>query len=163
MKTLFSDVEYAKIVDVLMQHDIQTNLPCILFKKKKKKIDKDDDDDEKMKTKAIKIRIDPNDAESDQMEVKMEIFEDGDAKDWICWRIQLNEILRDVPVTDRVQKTKMAKSLQKGKMRDSFGLHHLTNLVTDADGDEQDAEIFNRTLDNTRMQFFPTQNAWRRQ
>jgi hypothetical protein len=135
-----------KEVAVSMQQALQTNPPAIPFKKKKKTKSADKDDKDESKSKTIKICINPDDGNSDQIEIKVKIFEDSDTENWIRWRIALDKVIRDAPVTtDPAARTKMAKTLLKGKSHDSFN-SHLTNEITNAASDEADEDIFKRAL-----------------
>jgi hypothetical protein len=148
MKTAYSDVKYAKKVASLQAQALHVNPPAIPFRKKKPKKDSEEDkEDEKARTKSIKIKIDTEDAESETLEVKVTIFEEGDAEEWIKWRMQLDELIRDVPLTSFLQRIKVAKSLLKGQARD-FWETAVTNLVMQPANEEEpeltDEQIFTK-------------------
>jgi hypothetical protein len=39
----------------------------------------------------------------DQLDVKVAVFEDGYAKEWLQWRIALDEVIWDIPVMEHPQ------------------------------------------------------------
>jgi hypothetical protein len=97
MKTSYNNVEYAKKVAVLQAQALHVNPPAILFSNMK---EDDTEDEEEAPTKKMKIKLDPEDEEADdEMEVRAFLFETGDAESWIKWRIQLDELIRDMPLT----------------------------------------------------------------
>ena len=103
MKTAFSNPEYAKKIALLQAQALQVNPPSIWFERptKKSKKGKDESDDEDLdegKIKKMSIKIDPDDPDSGLMEIKCPVFEEGSAEEWIKWRIQLEEVIRDTPL-----------------------------------------------------------------
>ena len=82
MKTAYGNEAYAKKAAAFQQQALQVNPPAIPFKKKtKSKEESAKDDLDETKRKTIKIRIDPEDEESDQLDIKVAVFEEDDAVD----------------------------------------------------------------------------------
>ena len=107
----------------LQQQALNMNLLVIPLKCKKSKRD-DDGEDLKDCVKTVKIRLNPEDEDSDQLEVKIKVFEDGDSKDWVKWRIAMDKAICDIPLDDGNKKIKLAKSL----LRSCTGaIHHAIN------------------------------------
>jgi hypothetical protein len=69
---------------------MQVNPPAIPFRR-----EKTSDEDERYETKKIRIKVDHTDEDSDELEVRATVFDEGEAEDWIRWRIQLDELIRD--------------------------------------------------------------------
>ena len=93
MKTHHNDIEYLKKVASLQQQALHVNPPAIRFRRTVPSPGAD----LKLETKKIKIKIDPDNEDSEELEVRAFMFEDGDAEQWIKWRIQLDELIRDIP------------------------------------------------------------------
>ena len=94
MKTHYSDTEYAKKAAITHQQSSHVFPPAVAFSKKKK--DKDADDD---KEKHCKIDVPINPENPDQTtERKVATFEDGDAEDFIEWRIGFDDLATECPL-----------------------------------------------------------------
>ena len=93
MKTNYSNPDYVKRGVAAMQvQAMQVNPPAIPFRREKKK-------DEDVETKKLKIRTDPEAEDSDELEIRATVFDEGNAEDWIRWRIQMDELVRDMQLT----------------------------------------------------------------
>ena len=159
MKTSYNNHEYAKKVALLLTQAAHVNPPAIAFRRKKPK---DDEEDEKLT--KIKICLDPDDEDSDEFESRCFLFESGDAEKWVKWRIQFDELVRDVPLNDGDKKTKYAKALMTGEARERFANIVADLRQDDAMEEETDAEaIFNEAVEKMGRFYFGSQHAYRRQ
>ena len=71
---------------------------------------------EELEYKAVNLKVNPNDKKSDKIEKKVLIFGNGTTEDWIRWRIEFDECMRDVPQLELSNsKTIMAIALLKGQ------------------------------------------------
>ena len=162
MSSLFSIVTYAKKVALLLTQAAHVNPPAIQFRRQKPKDDDASDEDEKIK--KIKIKLDPDDDDSDEFEARCFIFETGEAEKWVKWRIQMDELVRDVPLNDGEKKIKYSKALLAGEARERF-----TNIVADLrhaaqGGEEEDAEdTYNEAIERLGHFYFGSEHAYRRQ
>ena len=160
MKTHYSNVEYARKVATLQAQAIHINPPAILFRREPAK------HDEEAETKKIKIRLDPeSDEDEDKLEVRAVLFESGDAEAWVKWRIQMDELIRDMPLGTPEEKSKVAKALLKGDARERFVTVSTDVLMEDDPDDEQaeDYDEFEEILERMGRHYFPTNHAYRRQ
>ena len=161
MKTHHSDLDYLKKVASLQQQALHVNPPAIRFRRTVPSTGAD----LKLETKKIKIKIDPDNDDSEELEVRAFMFEDGDAEQWIKWRIQLDELIRDIPLKTEQGKIKTAKALLKGAAREVF-LTELVDVELDADSESADLDghvVFEETVDRLGRRYFTTQHAYRRQ
>jgi hypothetical protein len=163
MKTSFSNatLDYIKRVAVLQAQAMHVNPPAIPFKRDKKK-KKDDDDDDEMK--KMKIKLSPDEEDSEMIEVRCHLFESGEAEDWVKWRIQLDELIRDMPLTTGAKRIKVAKALLKGQARE-YLLDLLLDLemTDDADDPINDEDKFDEAIARLGARYFPTDHPYRRQ
>ena len=91
-----------------------------------------DDDISRLQVKArlllekskAKLASKEDDEDSEEIEVKCTMFEGGEAEEWIQWRMQMDELIRDMPLDDVAKKIKVAKALLKGQARE-----HLTAIL----------------------------------
>ena len=157
MKTAYSDVDYAKKVAALQAQALHINPPAIPFRK----ASSTGAEKKQEHTKMMKVKIDPTDEESDSLDVKVTIFEVGDAEEWVRWRIQFEELVRDVPLKDALQKTKVAKALLRGQAKEFFDTALSTLIINSSD--EDDEEIFQAAVEQLGRHYFPSNHAWRRQ
>jgi hypothetical protein len=165
MKTSYSDVKYMKKLAVFQAQAMAANPPAIFFNRGKKEPTEKKKDDELTK-KRFKIRLEPDNEDSDELQVFATIFETGKPEEWIRWRIQMDELIRDMPLDSRRKKIKVAQSLLKGEARDRF-----TTILTDlemADENEPDVDDaddlrFEEALERLGRKYFPSKNAYRRQ
>ena len=65
---------------------MQVNPPAIPFHR-----EKTSDEDERYETKKIRIKVDHTDEDSDELEVRVTVFDEGEAEDWI----RIDELIRD--------------------------------------------------------------------
>ena len=109
MKTNYGNSDYIKRVARMQIQAMQVNPPMIPFQHDRLKAEPGDSE-----TKKLKIRTDPTDEESNELEVPATFFDAGDAEGWIQWRIQLNDLVRDMGLTSGCQKIVLSKALLKG-------------------------------------------------
>ena len=112
------------------------------------------------------MKIDPLDAESETLEKQVLMFDDGRTEEWIRWRMEFEEVVRDTPLSTPIAKTKMASSLLKGRALELFQITNsrllLENNTLPTGETRKDAEmIFQNVTDETGRTFFPSQNAGR--
>ena len=167
MKTNYSNPDYVKRVAAMQVQAMQVNPPAIPFRREKKK-----EEDEDVETKKLKIRTDPEDEDSDELEIRATVFDEGNAEDWIRWRIQMDELVRDMQLTTGRQKIVLAKALLKGNAREKF-----TNILSDLrvnqemdndgseddDADEDWDDTFAEAIEKLGLDYFPSVHSYRRQ
>ena len=141
---------------------MQVNPPAIPFRRSKKKDDEDD-----VETKKLKIKTDPTDDDSDEIEIRATVFDEGNAEDWIKWRIQMDELIRDMQLETGRQKIVLAKALLKGNAREKF-INILADLAVNHDDDDMDAEVelnddFDEVIEKLGLDYFPSVHSYRRQ
>jgi hypothetical protein len=166
MKTTYSNPDYVKRVAAMQVQAMQVNPPAIPFRHEKKK-----EDDDEVDTKKLKIKTDPDDEDSDEREIRATVFVEGNAEDWIRWKIQFDERIRDMQVSTERQKEVFAKALLKGNAREKF-----TNILTDLevsrelnedngkfDDDDDDDDLFREAIKKLGVDYFPSVHAYRRQ
>jgi len=162
MKTAFGDPEYIKRVAKLQIQAMQTSPPVIEFRREKRS----NEDETKTNTKKLKIKTDPTDEASDELEIKATIFDEGDAEAWVQWRIQLDELIRDMVLETGRQKKVLAKALLKGEAREKFLiLINELEMAGIVDGDEAADELlnFDEAIEQLGLTYFPSAYAYRRQ
>lgn len=162
MKTDFSDIEYMKKVAVFQAQAMAANPPAIKFRRKKE--EKKDDDD--VPKKKLTIKLEPDNEDSEEMQVYATLFESGSAEEWIRWRIQFDELIRDMPLNSGEKMIKVAKALLKGDARDHF-VSILIDLEMNED-DEDDVEDidkvrFDEAIEQLGLRYFNSRHAYRRQ
>ena len=116
MKTHFNNLDYAKKQALLQQQMLAVSPPAILFKRKAKK----NNGEEKDKFQSIEVPLDPDDKDSDTLEWKVAVFEDGDAEDWVKWRINYEYLVEAYPLDTPDKQVKMLRTLLKGEAKDRF-------------------------------------------
>ena len=131
MKTTFGNAEYIKKVARMQIQAMQVNPPAIPFRRDRTKSDSADENE----TKKFKIKTDPTDEESDEIEVRAAVFDEGEAEGWVQWRIQLDELIRDMNLTTGCQKSVLVKALLKGNAREKF-----SDILLDLEIDQELAE-----------------------
>ena len=117
MKTHYNDVEYAK----KMLHKLQRLAsfpPPIPFEKTQVK--NKDKDEEKDRYKSFEIKYDANEKDSDKMEVKIKVFEDGTPEDYVKWMEGYKELEIMKPLTKPLEKLKVVRSILKGSYLETF-------------------------------------------
>ena len=161
MKTAFGDPAYVKRVAQMQIQAMQVNPPAIPFRRDRKKPDDLDD----RETKKLKVKTDPTSEDSDEIEVRATVFDEGDAEGWIQWRIQFDDLIRDMNFTTAHQKILLAKALLKGNAREKF-LDLLADLEMqrdDGDDEYSDENILAEALVQLGLDYFPSPNSYRRQ
>jgi transposase InsO family protein len=161
MKTAFGDPAYVKRVAQMQIQAMQVNPPAIPFRRDKKRPDEPDD----RETKKLRVKTDPEDEDSDEIEVRATVFDEGDAEGWIQWRIQFDDLIRDMNLSTGRQKILLAKALLKGNAREKF-LDLLADLeMRDTDGDREyrDDENLEEAIELLGLDYFPSPNSYRRQ
>ena len=162
MKTYFSEatLEYIKRVAVLQARALHVFPPAIPFRREKKK-----EDDEEWESKKIKIRLDPDDNDvSNRIETPFFVFENGEAEDWVKWRMQMDELIRDMPLTTGEQKVKVAKALLKGQAREYFtGILIDLEMQMDEEDEMTAEDRYTEAIETLGKKYFPTEHAYRRQ
>ena len=162
MKTAYGNPEYVKKVAKMQIQALQVNPPAVPFRRDAKKTDKDSE----RETKKLKIKTDPEDKDSDEIEVKAFVFDEGDAEGWIQWRIQMDELIRDMNLATGHQKIMLAKSLLKGNAREKFSgilLDLDLNGPEDIDAGQRDEDHFFEAIETLGLDYFANENAYRRQ
>ncbi len=168
MKTHFSDPDYVKKVAQMQIQAMQVNPPAIPFRRVKKK----EEDEDEVETKKLKIRTDPTDEDSDEIEIRATVFDEGEAEDWIKWRIQFDELVRDMQLVTGRQKIVVAKALLKGNAREKFS-NILADLAINRELEVEDDEVgaqdknmdddFEEAIEKLGLDYFPSVHAYRRQ
>ena len=115
MKTVYLNPDYVRRVASLQAQSLQVNPPPIEFRRKKKA---NDDDDREFK--KIDVRIDPTDEDSDELQVKAFLFSDGTPEEWTEWRIQFDDLARDMRLNTGSKKIVLAKALLAREAREKF-------------------------------------------
>jgi hypothetical protein len=84
-------------------------------------------------------------------------------KDWICWQINFDDVVRDTPITDGVARTKMACILLRGRALELFQTTNVClrqeNLTKPTNEQWNEETLFANVLDVTGRAFFPSQHA----
>ena len=159
MKTAFGDPDYVRRVAKMQVQAMQVNPPAIPFRRDRKKLDGEDEQE----TKKIKVKTDPTDEDSDEIEVRATVFDEGDAEAWIQWRIQLDDLIRDKQLTNGRQKIVLSKALLKGNAREKFCDILLDIEMSQEDTAVEEEELFKEAIDRLGLDYFPSENAYRRQ
>ena len=160
MKTNYGNTEYIKKVARMQIQAMQVNPPAILFRRDRSKADVNGENE----TKKLKIKTDPTDEESDELEVRATVFDQGDAEGWVQWRIQLDDLIRDMVMTTGRQKTVLAKALLKGNAREKLSDILLDLEINAEGGEEADEEnYFAEAIELLGLDYFPSENSFRRQ
>ena len=103
--------------------------PAIPFKRPKKK----EKSDEKDQYQTNDILLDPSDKTSDTTEWKVPVFEQGDAEDWVKWRIAYENLVEAYPLDTAEKQVKMLRTLLKGEAKDRFNTAYAASRAsTDA-------------------------------
>ena len=79
--------------------------------------------------------VDPDDPErSETVEKKVRIFGGSENPEfWVKWRIEFNEVVRNMPLTTAIAKTKMVVTLLKGRAKEFSQLANLTRMSENAE------------------------------
>jgi transposase InsO family protein len=140
--------------------------PPIYFNRKKVKGGDTSDEDN---YKTVTLLVDPDDPEkSETVEKKVRIFGGSEnPEDWVKWRIEFDEVVRDMPLTTAIAKTKMALTLLKGRAKELFQSANLTRMSENAEKKssvrQSSEEVFALIMDDVGRNYFPVEHAYRRQ
>ena len=118
--TLFSKLSGAdsKTFQLSLQEQLKIWPPPISFAKKskkkssKKKSDDDDDDSDNesesdSKKRSFDVYLDPeNPEESTTYSMKVPTFEEGNAEDWVLWRIEVDDLFTRLKIEKKTVCTK---------------------------------------------------------
>lgn len=169
MKTSHSNPEYIKRVAAMQIQAMQVNPPSIPFRREKRK------EDDEGETKKLKIKTDPTDEDSDEIEIRATVFDEGNAEDWIRWTVQQDELIRDMTLTTGRQKIVLAEALLKGNARERFTnilaeLAINSKLDSDDDNSEDEREKdvdrndrYDEAIEKLGLDYFPCVHSYRRQ
>ncbi len=165
MKTSHSNPEYIKRVAAMQMQAMQVNPPAIPFRREKRK------EDDEGETKKLKIKTDPTDEDSDEIEIRATVLDEGNAEDWIRWRVQQDELIRDMQLSSGRQKIVLAKALLKGSAREKF-TNILVEMAVDREmerGDDEEDEDedlddrYEEAIEKLGLDYFPSVHSYRRQ
>ena len=72
--------------------------------------------------KTVTLKIDPSDEAKDSptIDKKVWLFADGTAEDWLCWRMEWEDVIRDKPFKTSTQHVTMALTLLKRRAKELF-------------------------------------------
>ena len=166
MKTFYGESKRKAKATAMRQMRSGMQPPPIYFTRKKVKISDSSDEDN---YKTVTLLVDPEDPKtSETVEKKVRIFGGSEnPEDWVKWRIEFDEVVRDVPLTTAAAKTKMALALLKLRAKELFQLAN--TLRTHENNDKKGAarlssdEVFDLTMDDLGRNYFPVEHAYRRQ
>ena len=132
--------------------------------KKVKSSDTSDDDDSDT-TRSFEILLDLNDQNSDTYKMKMAVFEDGTAEDWVTWRINVDDLFTKVSAENNGQKqNQIYMSLLKGSARDRYLLNYTERNdanLTLAPADRLDiADLLLLVINDTAKKYFSLDCDW---
>ena len=117
----FDDTERIKQAVELQKQALALHPPPIPFKKKKEKEDKKDKGkDDPSNLKSIDLKLDPDNPDSETITKKIRIFEDGSPEDWITWKTNVDEVIRDSPLLTASARIKATLVFLKGRARAFF-------------------------------------------
>jgi hypothetical protein len=148
------------------QMNFSINTPSIPFEKPKKSKDKSDDEGN---YKKIEIPLNPGQRGSKTIERKVRVFGDYDTSPeaWVKWRIDLDDVIRDLKITVGDTKSSMAMALLKDSARDKF---QQTLLTLDTENAAKPVEarvdknvIFDMTLVEVGKSYFTIMYAYQKQ
>jgi hypothetical protein len=119
MKTFYGESKRKAKATAMRQMRSGMQPPPIYFTRKKVKISDSSDEDN---YKTVTLLVDPEDPKtSETVEKKVRIFGGSEnPEDWVKWRIEFDEVVRDVPLTTAAAKTKMALALLKLRAKELF-------------------------------------------
>jgi len=117
--------------------------------------------------KKVELRISRDDPNSKTVEKKVKLFGDSDESPeaWVKWCMELQEVIRDFPLTDGNQKIAMAIALLKGRAREKVQHTHIRLLAeNDKSNLQKDSDtLFNDTISEVGQSYFPILHAYRKQ
>ena len=167
MKTSFGATKHQAKVAAMHSGLLLLYPPPIYFTRKKAKSG-DVSTDEASNFKTVTLLVDPEEENSETVEKKVRIFGgDETPEDWVKWRIEFDEVVRDMPLTTAVAKTKMALTLLKGRAKELLQSANLTRISENAEK-KKDAkltpdQVFELIMDDLGRNYFPVEHAYRRQ
>ena len=118
--------------------------------------------------KTVTLKINPSDKAKDSptIDKKVRLFADGTAEDWLHWRMEWEDVVRDKPLKTCTQHVTMALTLLKGRAKELFQealkfqqQEEGTTGITRAG----DTTVFTNALNDTGRHFFPPERAYQRQ
>ena len=113
------------------------------------------------------LKIDPSDEAKDSptIDKKVRLFADGTAEDWLRWRMEWEDVVRDKPLKTGTQHVTMALTLLKGRAKELFQealkfqqQEGPTGIIRAGD-----TTVFTKALNDTGRHFFPPERAYQRQ
>ena len=133
-------------------------------KKVKSKDTSEDDDSDN--TRSFEILLDPNDPDSDTYKMRVSVFEDGTAEDWINWRFDVDDLFDKVAAVDNGQKqNQIYMSLLQGTAREryieAFTGHNNANLALDANDRLEMDDLLTLVINDTSKKYFSLDCDWR--
>lgn len=144
-------------------YELTLNPPSIKFEKSKMISEIDDEGNYK----KVELRISRDDPNSKTVEKKVKLFGDSDESPeaWVKWCMELQEVIRDFPLTDGNQKIAMAIALLKGRAREKVQHTHIRLLAeNDKSNLQKDSDtLFNDTISEVGQSYFPILHAYRKQ
>jgi hypothetical protein len=166
MKTYYGTSKRQSKDAAVKQTGLGLSPPPIYFNRKKVKVG---DTSEEDNYKTVTLLVDPDDPEkSETVEKKVRIFGGSEnPEDWVKWRIEFDEVVRDMPLTTAIAKTKMALTLLKGRAKELFQSANLTRMSENAEKKSSarlsSEEVFALIMDDLGRNYFPVEHAYRRQ
>ena len=117
--------------------------------------------------KTVTLKIDPSDESKDSptIDKKVRLFADGTAEDWLRWRMEWEDVVRDKPLKTGTQHVTMALTLLKGRAKELFqeALKFQQEEGTTDKEDKGKTTVFTKALNDTGRHFFPPERAYQRQ
>ena len=130
--------------------------PLVPFRKPKKAqkpINKDE-------YKTVTLKIDPSEEAKDSptIDKKVRLFADGTAEDWLCWRMEWEDVVCDKPLKTGTQRMTMALTLLKGQAKELFQEALKFHQEEGPTGiiHARDTTVFTKALNDTGRHFFPS-------
>ena len=146
------------------------DVPPIPFEVKKSDSDdtkvSTDDNDTEVRTFTLKI----GEERHATVEKKVRVFYDGSPKDWVKFRMDLEDLEKELPLTMYDQKYKAIDTLLKGKSRTQFrtAAHNRVSLIDERDKTPDELaklkwNVLEPALNEVAWSVFVTSNPLRRQ
>ena len=151
----------------MQQKRVERYPPPIYFTRKTVRSSETADDADNYKT--VTLLVDPEDPEnSETIEKRVRIFGGSqNPEDWVKWRIEFDEVARDVPLLTGLAKTKMALTLLKARAKDYFQSANITRVSENSERKSSvrlnSEQVFELIMDDVGRNFFPVEHAYRRQ
>ena len=97
------------------------DVPPILFEVEDATADiAGNDDDKKTAYRTFTIKFDPDDKDSDTIEKHVRVFYDGTPKEWVKFRMDLKDLIIEIPLKTYEKRYKAIDTLLLGKNRTLF-------------------------------------------